>query len=167
MKCSACGSQRIEATMSRCPECGFPLVHTIGTGEDPEGRMEKLAGEYREKKLSGIRLSVTSYRYKRKGEHLEPGKTEEVFLTDRIGELSPGEILWKDEKFARIDGGEPLKITLLIDREGERRQAELPMTAPAAKGFWQVGLMMETGFAVRVVVGNAASHSCSDKTPLI
>lgn len=167
MKCCACGSQRIGADMSRCPECGFPLVHTVGTGEDSDGRMEKLAGEYRQKKLGPISLSLQSYRYKREGEQLKPGEMEEVFLTDRVCDLSPGEILWKGEKFAHIDGGEPLNVTLLIDREGERRREALPMTAPAAEGFWQVGIMMETGFAVRVVVGNAASHSCSDKTPLI
>ncbi|MCI9068645.1 MAG: hypothetical protein HFI65_08285 [Lachnospiraceae bacterium] len=167
MKCLACGSSEAEAAMSRCPRCGFPLIHTVGETGDGEAALGKMAEEYRRKKLSGFSFGLLTYRHEMREGRLEQSSVQEVTLPVRAFELSPGKIFWQEGRFARIRGGEGVTLTLVIRKDGTRREIPLPVRAPETEGFWQTGLVLEPGFAVRLAVGDETSYSCSGEVPLL
>ncbi len=167
MKCHACGNTRIDAAMGRCPLCGFPLMHMVGDGADPEGMLRKLSGEYREQKLSEITLGFLTYSHEmRAGRLVRSGVRERAFSV-RACDLPVGEIVWEDGDFARIDEGEAITVTLVIGEGEAGRQVELSMEAPDTEGFWHVGLLAEPGFAVRVAVGDSKACCRSEAVPLL
>jgi len=139
----------------------------VGNADDQESMMMKMADEYRRKKLGQITLGMLAYSHEMKDGHLVQSGTDEILFPVQVCDLKPGEISWQEQNFARIDGGEPITITLLIDCNGNKRRVELPMTAPDTEGFWQIGLEMQPGFAVRIAVGNPKLYCYSDITPLL
>ena len=167
MKCLACGSREAEAAMSRCPRCRFPLIHTVGRSEDQEAAIGKMAEEYRKKKLEGISFGLLTYRHELREGRLVQCGVREVMLPARSWELSPRKIFWQEGKFARIRGGAAITPTMVIWKDGARREAVLSMRAPGTDGFWQVGILLEPGFMVRMAVGDEKSYSCSDELPIL
>ena len=167
MNCLACGSDEGEAAMSRCPRCGFPLIHTVGESEDQERTLEKMAEEYRRRKLDGLFLGFLTYRHELREGRLVQCGIQEVTFPVPASELSPGEIFWQEGKFARIRGGKEITLTLVVRKDGARRKTHLPMCAPGTDGFWKVGLLLGPGFTVQLAVGDETAYSCSGEVPLL
>lgn len=167
MKCRACASKLEDSTLGRCPACGFPLIHMVGEGEEQEKTLDKLAREYREMKLGAVRLGYLTYSHRMKEGRLIQDEVHERWFSVRACDLPLGEDIWEETDFARIESGEEITLTLIIEENNVKRRVELRMLAPDTEGFWHVGLLAEPGFAVRVAVGDGRSGGCSEAVPLL
>lgn len=167
MKCRACASKLEDSTLGRCPVCGFPLIHMVGEGETQEETLDKLSREYREMKLGAVRLGYLTYSHRMKEGRLIQDAVHERSFSVRACDLPLGETVWEEKDFARIESGEEITLTLVIEEDGVKRKRELRMLAPDSEGLWHVGLMAEPGFAVRIAVGDGKSGGCSEAVPLL
>ncbi len=168
MKCYACGSDRVTNTMGKCPDCGCTLLHNMGMSqEDFEAKQKTIGKNYRDKKLGGMKIGLVTYSHEMKNGKLVQSGTGFLEITDQVEILDVGEAIWNDQKFARIDGGEELNITVVVDGPEGRHEEKIEMTAPATKSFWQAGIVMEPGFQARLLVGDATKSAKSDKFRLV
>ena len=167
MKCYACGSEKIESSMSQCPECAFPVMTVAGDTAQFETMMKQMAEEYRGKKIGGSALGLLTYQYAMKNDHLVLDKESETALSVDVTKMTPGQIWWDKTDFARVDAGEPLSLTLSVKKDGKVRNVTASVKAPAGEGFWHVGIRMQTGFCFSVLVGNEKNFAESGRISLV
>ena len=122
MKCYACGSDRMDNTVSQCPDCGFSNMGVAGDDGEFQDVLRKMAADYRENKIGGSRLSFMTYQYALKDDHLVLDHEEEYELSMDVAGMELRQIWWDSTNIARIDAGEPMDLSLAIKRAGQERR---------------------------------------------
>ena len=159
MKCYACGSDRMNNTMSQCPDCGFSNIAVAGDEGEFLKELKKIADEYRESKIGGSRLSLMTYQYALKDDRLVLDHEEEYELSMDVAGMEPGQIWWDSTNIARIDAGEPMDLSLAIKRAGQERREKVSVKAPGGTGYWHIGIKYYPGFRFTVLVGNSKEYA--------
>ncbi|MDO5538808.1 MAG: hypothetical protein Q4F83_01870 [Eubacteriales bacterium] len=165
MKCYVCGKENLNAALSRCPQCGFPMLRTVG-GEQAQDEIQKMVRDYQEKYFGNAKISVTSYSYEIQESNLKLREKFMTVLAERYLDLDKGEISWSEQSFAGIDEGENFVLKVLIEVNEKKVQKEISMTASKTKSLWKIGVLPEDGISFCIVVGEKENYARSERISL-
>lgn len=147
MQCRCCMFE-VENGKASCPVCGFPTLGLITP------QMHSVLSEYRTDKIQDISVGIMAYKYDidPAGNVTEKG-TEYVKLAD-ADSLEYGEVLWLDKQFERIESNRSISIDICVSKGGSETVVNVEVTPDEAIDCGGVGLFLDSGFAVRLAVGN-------------
>lgn len=164
-KCYACGMEDIKDGVARCPLCGFSIPRQlVSAGENSEFAkiMSDTGKQYRENKIGGMKVGIYTYSY---DEKLQMTGEHELVVLDSLEKMDIGEIIWSENKFARMDAGQEIILTAFVmDKDGKTKKKELSLVTPELLQLWKVGAMLEKGLQVRLLVGDSNVYAKSKET---
>lgn len=159
MKCYVCGTENIE-NKARCPLCDFPVPSIVDESELV--KLKEISDKYRSNKLRGIKIGIIIYSHKKEGENLLLN-CEEMLTLAEGEQLRPGKTVWCEQKFARVDSEETIRLTVWLKKDNQQiKQYLVTAKIPDSEGFWFVGLRMLDGWKLQCVLKDKESETVSD-----
>lgn len=162
MKCFVCGH---EHSAQECPRCAFPAIEIIGgPSSAAQKQLEILAQAHREEYLDAVALSVEVYYWQdQDGVLVEKSRQHLPIAQGR--ELLKGE-QWLGQSFARIPEEKNLQVGLLIRRSGSETLHRVTLPNLPQPELQQLGIRLEDGLTVRLLLRNAQQQSQSEPISL-
>ncbi|MBE6931865.1 MAG: hypothetical protein E7464_00575 [Ruminococcaceae bacterium] len=162
MKCYVCGH---EHSAQECPLCAFPAIEIIGGPSSAAQRqLEILAQAHREEYLASVALSVEVYYWKDQDGVLVEKSRQRLEMAQG-SELVKGE-KWLGQSFARIPEEANLQVGLIVRRNDQEtlRRVQLPnLSQPELQ---QLGVRLDDGLQVRLLLRNSKQQSASEPISL-
>lgn len=123
--------------------------------------------EYRRSILHEIEICVASYSYEFEKEVIKQ-KAETIVKVCEADALSFDKVNWLDQNFARIDTNRTLELTVSIQKKGnEIKKKKLSIEAPKVKNFWKIGVRLEEGLRIRLLMGDDSNYTMTEFVDLI
>ena len=164
--CNVCQS-KYDQQRASCPVCGMANLHIIGDNEDARNMINKIAVDYKQKKLGDADISIHAFEYEDKDGELEIKQTHTIHIAKAI-DLVYGETYWFSEKFARIEEDRIMDLEVLLkEQDGTVNTANLQFRQPALEDFWYLGVKLIEGFNVVFCIGNKDVYTETESISLI
>lgn len=164
-RCLACHA--ILTGDADCPVCGNPDYIVPNNNPETIQKIQRWADDYRAGKLNAVEIAVHAYAYEMQNDKLVEKSVETVPVCD-AKELSFDEILWMNQKFARIESDRQMNLTVVILKGGrEIKKQDVVFKAPALKDFWYLGTYLTEGLGVGFAIGNKDTYVKTESVSLI
>lgn len=155
-RCLACHA--ILTGDADCPVCGNPDYIISNNNPETLKKIQGWADDYRAGKLNAVEIAIHAYTYEMRNDRLEEKSVETVPICDAKA-LTFDEILWNNQKFARIDSDRQMNLTVVILKGGrEIKKQDVVFKAPLLNDFWQIGAYLTEGLGVGFAIGNNESY---------
>lgn len=167
-KCLVCG---MEYTEWECPVCRYKEVYILNPSkEDIEVQKQEVV-EWRRNilKKAGLRIQVYSYKNKISagGEDIVMEEPDQASIFLSAADLAPGESIWYQEEFLNLRRNMELSCEIIkIDGSIVRKKEELKNPGVDMETI-RVGILMEDGFVLRMILGNEKQYTKSQAYPLV
>lgn len=162
MKCEVCGAA-IPEGKAECPNCGYPVIVSLGNNPLAEDQKKAAAEKYRQQICRDIEVGFYAYRHtviksKDGSEKLSPaGKPDEVSL-GHCGALKDGQTIWYPEAFLRPKRDE-LKCSIYIRRDSEEEiSRELRFGVSSCSSYLHIGVKKISTDVIRIVLKDNGSY---------
>jgi len=165
-KCYVCHSV-MDDKASVCSKCKFKIPKIIGDPAKFEPILMQAAAEYRKLHMIGGQIGMVTYSYELVDDELQETGHKDVVLVKDISEMNPGDIIWGEQEYARIDAGETITLSIFTKAGDSRKNHELTVISPQTDGLWKIGVQVEEGFSFRILIGTAASHAKTASVSMI
>lgn len=157
-KCYVCHSI-MDDKASVCSKCKFKIPKIVGNPAKVEAILMQAAAEYRKLHMIGGQIGMVTYSYELVEDELQETGHTDIVLVNDISEANPGDIIWGEQEYARIDAGEEIAVSVFTKAGDTRKDHELTIITPQTDGLWKIGVQVEDGFSFRILIGTAASHA--------
>ena len=163
MRCFVCGKNHEEHS---CPVCGFPVIVIPGEGsiEDFIKQNQRLIDSYREKLLEKMKISVITNHWKEENDQYVKEKEDRIEIGSGISMYEKE--LWCEQKFARIQGDNPVNIRFAIDLGTSEESLSVDVPNINEVGFQEVGVSIVKDFKIIVYLRNNTKTVHSEETAI-
>lgn len=161
MLCKCCYTE-VPYGKAKCIVCGCILLFA---GDKQTDEADILVQVHRERKLKSVSVSLKTYDYLCENGEVSLVSSDFVKLADAL-DLEYEKIKWFDG-YEPLESGRSFSITIGVNNGGEQREVVLSMTPTEPIEHSSLGLVLESGFMVRLVVGSEQSKLYSEPISLV
>lgn len=157
MQCKCC-MKSMESDRAVCPVCGFSAL-----GNPKQSDVE----DFRSLRLRGINISVKVYYYEKNSVgDLEEKKSEYITVAN-ASQLRYREVFWLEKEFESFDVDHDIELDVGIFNGSENIHATLSAAIKNPLTCARLGLWIDDGFVVHLVVGSKEQFVYSQGVALI
>lgn len=158
MKCKCCGTE-INAGVAICSECGVPTL--VGGSEQDVADM---ISDYRKSLIGDTSVWLKIYHYKT--DNINEPETETIIISDAMS-LVDGNLHWCGTEFEKLESEREIEIEIFIKKGSENKSVVLTVKPDKKISHSRIGIQMESGFNIRLAVGDKKSYILSNAVSLI